>query len=114
MTRPPILKSIAGAALAVALLAAGSGARPARAEGLQPPHRLGDHPALVVQRLARQAGYDYASKFYPHPAWLRLYAAPPEEQAAADPPVEPAADQPADQPADALAGTPTETRVSKR
>jgi|SRR6185436_1468909 hypothetical protein len=41
------------------------------------PHRLGDHPAVVVQRLYKAAGYDYASKFYPHPAGLRLYAEPP-------------------------------------
>jgi hypothetical protein len=41
--------------------------------------QLGDHPAVVVQRLQRHAGYDYASKFYPHPAGLRLVAAPPQE-----------------------------------
>jgi hypothetical protein len=41
-------------------------------------HKLGDHPAVVVQRLQRQAGYDYASKFYPHPAGLRLHAAQPQ------------------------------------
>jgi len=40
-------------------------------------HVLGDHPAIVVQRLYKAAGYDYASKFYPHPAWLHLYAEPP-------------------------------------
>lgn len=34
--------------------------------------RLGDHPAIVVQRLYAQQGYDYLSKFYPHPAWLYL------------------------------------------
>ena len=34
--------------------------------------RLGDHPAIVVQRLYAQQGYDYVSKFYPHPAWLYL------------------------------------------
>jgi hypothetical protein len=33
---------------------------------------LGDHPAVVVQRLKATQGYDYASKFYPHPAWLYL------------------------------------------
>jgi hypothetical protein len=44
-------------------------------------HRLGDHPAVVVQRLHKAAGYDYASKFYPHPAGLRLYAAPPRDAA---------------------------------
>lgn len=42
-------------------------------------HKLGDHPAVVVQRLQRQAGYDYASKFYPHPAGLRLHAAQPQD-----------------------------------
>jgi hypothetical protein len=40
-------------------------------------HRLGDHPAIVVQRLYAQQGYDYASKFYPHPAWLYLLAEAP-------------------------------------
>ena len=45
--------------------------------------KLGDHPAVVVQRLQRQAGYDYASKFYPHPAGLRLYAAQPQEPVSA-------------------------------
>jgi hypothetical protein len=40
------------------------------------PRGLGDHPAVVVQRLYKAAGYDYASKFYPHPAGLRLYAEP--------------------------------------
>lgn len=51
-----------------------AGERPAPA-----PHRLGDHPAVVVQRLARQAPYDYAAKFYPHPAWLWLYDRAPTE-----------------------------------
>lgn len=53
-------------------------AAPARADDAQ-PHRMGDHPAVVVQRLYRSAGYDYASKFYPHPAGLRLYGAPPSD-----------------------------------
>jgi hypothetical protein len=44
-------------------------------------HRLGDHPAVVVQRLQKTAGYDYASKFYPHPAGLRLYAQQPSDEA---------------------------------
>src|SRR5512138_7578 len=47
----------------------------------EPTHRLGDHPAVVVQRLSKAAGYDYASKFYPHPAWLRLYAEQPRDAA---------------------------------
>lgn len=75
------------AALAACALAS-SFAVPAVAAPPEPAtHKLGDHPAVVVQRLQRQAGYDYASKFYPHPAGLRLYAAPPQEpggEAAAD------------------------------
>ena len=43
----------------------------------QTAHHNGDHPAVVVQRLQAQAGYDYQSKFYPHPAWLYLSAEPP-------------------------------------
>ena len=39
--------------------------------------RSGDHPAIVVQRLYAQQGYDYVSKFYPHPAWLYLASEPP-------------------------------------
>ena len=50
-----------------------------------PPHRLGDHPAIVVQRLQKTAGYDYASKFYPHPAWMRLYAEQPRDVAESPP-----------------------------
>jgi len=43
----------------------------------QTAHHNGDHPAIVVQRLQAQAGYDYQSKFYPHPAWLYLSAEAP-------------------------------------
>jgi hypothetical protein len=46
------------------------------------PHPLGPHPAIAVQRLQATAGYDYASKFYPHPAWLYLRAAPPPDETA--------------------------------
>ena len=42
-------------------------------------HRLADHPAVTVKRLSEDKGYDYASKFYPHPAGLRLYRASPDE-----------------------------------
>jgi hypothetical protein len=55
--------------LAVALAA------PAWAQ--QADRRPGDHPAVIVQRLHAQQGYDYASKFYPHPAWLYLQAEAP-------------------------------------
>ena len=36
-------------------------------------HRLGDHPAVIVKRQWAKKGYDYESKFYPHPAWLYWY-----------------------------------------
>jgi hypothetical protein len=39
--------------------------------------RLGDHPAIAARRVIAQQGYDYASKFYPHPAWLYLEAEAP-------------------------------------
>ena len=70
----PISVAVAVPVMAVAFVCA----VPAQAAD-DPPHRLGDHPAIVVQRLQKTAGYDYASKFYPHPAWLRLYAEPPHE-----------------------------------
>lgn len=41
--------------------------------------RRGDHPAVVVTRMQGQAGYDYASKFYLHPARLVLESVPPRE-----------------------------------
>ena len=63
-------------ALVMALICAPS----ARGDDEQ-AHKLGDHPAVVVQRLYKTAGYDYASKFYPHPAWMRLYAEPPRDGA---------------------------------
>lgn len=50
-----------------------------RADDKPAAHHLGDHPAVVVQRLQRSAGYDYASKFYPHPAHLYLLPASPDE-----------------------------------
>lgn len=62
---------------AASMLANGDAGR--RAEDR--PHPLGPHPAIVVQRLQATAGYDYASKLYPHPAWLYLRAAPPPDEA---------------------------------
>ena len=58
------------APMLAALLLIGS-ALPAATAEPQAGH-LGDHPAVVVQRLHKAAGYDYAAKFYPHPAWLWL------------------------------------------
>ena len=73
--REVLIRAAASMSTAVLISVVAPGAR----SGEEPPRRLGDHPAIVVQRLAKSAGYDYASKFYPHPAWLRLYAAPPSE-----------------------------------
>jgi hypothetical protein len=42
-----------------------------------PERRLGEHPAVAVKRAEARQGYDYASKFYPHPAWLYLASEAP-------------------------------------
>ena len=60
----------------VAAVAALAAALPALAQSTTA--RPGDHPAIVTQRLYAKQGYDYASKFYPHPAWLYLYAEAPK------------------------------------
>ena len=39
--------------------------------------KLGEHPAIIARRVIAAEGYDYASKFYPHPAWLYLSAEAP-------------------------------------
>lgn len=41
--------------------------------------RNGEHPVIIQNRLIAKAGYDYASKFYLHPARLTLLAEPPRE-----------------------------------
>jgi hypothetical protein len=71
-----LLLSIAAAA-ATSAAAADAPAAPAR--------KLGEHPAIVARRVIAAQGYDYASKFYPHPAWLYLLAEPPR----GDPPAVP-------------------------
>ena len=62
--------STTAALLALAISAPGLAQQPST-------DRLGDHPAIVVQRLYAQQGYDYLSKFYPHPAWLYLLSEAP-------------------------------------
>jgi hypothetical protein len=42
-----------------------------------PAAKAGDHPAIAARRVIAAQGYDYASKFYPHPAWLYLSAEAP-------------------------------------
>lgn len=71
--------------------------------------RLGDHPAVVVQRLYKQQGYDYASKFYPHPAWLYLLPAQP-----GDGPETMAARQKQQAPGNSTPGGPTLATVVRR
>jgi len=61
------MRAIFFAALCLSLAPVGA----ARAE------KLGDHPTVVVQRLYVKQGYDYTSKFYPHPAWLWLHMEAP-------------------------------------
>lgn len=43
------------------------------------PRKMGEHPAVLVHRNWSKRGYDYASKMYPHPARLELYAEAPRE-----------------------------------
>ncbi len=40
---------------------------------------MGEHPAVLVFRNWNKRGYDYASKFYLHPARLALESVPPRE-----------------------------------
>lgn len=49
----------------------------AAASAQQAEHRLGEHPAVIVKRLAEKQSYDYAANFYPHPAWLYLSSEAP-------------------------------------
>jgi hypothetical protein len=60
--------ALAAAVPAVFAQSTGSDAQPAT---------RGDHPAIAARRVIAQQGYDYASKFYPHPAWLYLSAEAP-------------------------------------
>jgi len=39
--------------------------------------KLGDHPAIIIQRLKSSQGYDYQNTFYPHPAGLYLSSEAP-------------------------------------
>lgn len=48
------------------------------APGALPAEDTFRHPAIAAQE-AKPAGYDYASKFYPHPAWLHLLAEAPRQ-----------------------------------
>jgi hypothetical protein len=46
-------------------------------------HRLGEHPAVIAKRMYDKQGYDYASKFYRHPAGYDLYSVAPSDADAA-------------------------------
>lgn len=50
-----------------------------------PAPKLGEHPAIIARRVIAAQGYDYAAKFYPHPAWLYLLAEPPRGEPPAAP-----------------------------
>ena len=62
------------ATIAAALLMLSASALAAGTE-----HALGEHPAVIVKRMYDKQGYDYASKFYPHPARFYLYSEAPKE-----------------------------------
>jgi len=70
---------------AAALALTASLSLPALADGSDQPassgasaaHRLGDYPAVIVARLEKVKGYDYAAKFNPHPARLEVIETPP-------------------------------------
>ena len=59
----------------IAMLAFGLSTQPFAQERIE--HLLGEHPAVIVKRMEARKGYDYQSKFYPHPAWLYLQAEAP-------------------------------------
>jgi hypothetical protein len=60
-----------------ATLASPAGAQDAKPK--EPEHRLGQHPAVIIKERWNKQGYDYAGKFYPHPAWLYLLPEAPGE-----------------------------------
>ncbi|HEY9068604.1 MAG TPA: hypothetical protein VIO33_26695 [Burkholderiaceae bacterium] len=63
--------SIAGLLAALAMTTAAEAQQQQQTE-----HPLGDHPAVIVKRNWSQRPIDYASTFYPHPAWLYLTSEP--------------------------------------
>jgi hypothetical protein len=42
-------------------------------------HRLGEHPAVIVKRMYEKQGYDYAAKYYRHPAGYDFYLTAPAD-----------------------------------
>jgi hypothetical protein len=63
--------------LMISLTAAAVAAPVAFADPAATNATLGEHPSIVARRVIAAQGYDYASKFYPHPAWLYLSAEAP-------------------------------------
>jgi hypothetical protein len=98
---------LSSAALLTILLAA-----PAFAQETAPAHRNGEHPAVIVKRNYDKQGYDYASKFYPHPAWLYVINTPKQE--AEQPDVAAAGNDRAPVTAANTAGTPSAARSIPR
>jgi hypothetical protein len=77
-----VLSSVAAmvAVLPVTALAADADARSQAGEPpaiTKTPRQMGEHPAVLVNRNWGEHGYDYASKFYLHPASLELLAEAP-------------------------------------
>ena len=58
----------------------GTGARlKGHAADTEAAREMGEHPAVLVYRNWDKRGYDYASKYYLHPARLALESVPPRE-----------------------------------
>lgn len=75
--------------LVASLILAAALASPAVAEDVkanEPEHPLGQHPAVIIKERSKNQPYDYAAKFYPHPAWLYLLPKAPES--AMEPPAD--------------------------
>jgi hypothetical protein len=77
---PPEEITMRATSLTIGLIIAASAAATAGvvyAADAAPAAKTGEHPAIVARRVIAAQGYDYASKFYPHPAWLYLSAEAP-------------------------------------
>jgi hypothetical protein len=73
--------TLLAAALPVGTAAADepAGCQPGSAATTQAHHEMGEHPAVLIKRDWSKRGYDYASKFYLHPARLALLPEAPRE-----------------------------------
>jgi hypothetical protein len=78
-TAAPALGAAAGEWTLPAVLSGAGAANAECGNCMEASHEMGEHPAVLVARNWSKRGYDYASKMYPHPARLTLYAEAPRE-----------------------------------